>query len=378
MNQKSSKHQLSPSSWNRFEECPRKYWLSKQGLPRKSSMAASLGTAIHNSLEDICNLDLRDRGDIEAGWLEQAAMEVLEENWEEERDVFLSAPRHPNWKPEQFKKAKDGLFGAIRILMSRADIETKELSEITVGNWKQIQEIVISNEGTLTSNCGRLMGRLDLLISTKDQDNQTIWIVADLKTGKPPKEALSENVSRQLRFYRDLLKHSNPDHPPLKAEGWYSANETIHEAEGPSVLEDAFSVWEKTKPSEKPLEAKPNDSSCSFCDWKAWCPSWWAARRDGTITPGGMFRDEVVRLVRFDDESGAALFERAPPIGEDGDLSESTHRFGAILKDSALDSLSKLKATDSKKPLFLGSVRAQGKIIHLGHWSEVMEWSPIN
>ena len=23
-----SEHQLSPSSWNRFEECPRKYWLS--------------------------------------------------------------------------------------------------------------------------------------------------------------------------------------------------------------------------------------------------------------------------------------------------------------------------------------------------------------
>ena len=38
-------HMISPSSWNRFETCPRMYWLSRQGLPRKAGMAASLGTA---------------------------------------------------------------------------------------------------------------------------------------------------------------------------------------------------------------------------------------------------------------------------------------------------------------------------------------------
>ena len=62
-------HQLSPSSWNRYEECPRKYWLSKQGLPRKAGMAASVGTAIHNSVEDLCNLDLDGRDDAETGCL---------------------------------------------------------------------------------------------------------------------------------------------------------------------------------------------------------------------------------------------------------------------------------------------------------------------
>ena len=53
-----SSHQLSPSSWNRFEECPRKYWLSRQRLPRKASMPASMGNAILNSVEEICNLDV--------------------------------------------------------------------------------------------------------------------------------------------------------------------------------------------------------------------------------------------------------------------------------------------------------------------------------
>ena len=60
-------YQISPSSWNRFEECPRKYWLSRQGLPRKAGMAASLGTAIHNTVEDLCNLDISDRGEEEVG-----------------------------------------------------------------------------------------------------------------------------------------------------------------------------------------------------------------------------------------------------------------------------------------------------------------------
>ena len=80
-------HQLSPSSWNRFEECPRKYWLSRQGLPRKASMPASMGTAVHNSLEDLCNLDLGGRDEGQSGWLPSTAKAILDRNWEEEKAV---------------------------------------------------------------------------------------------------------------------------------------------------------------------------------------------------------------------------------------------------------------------------------------------------
>ena len=73
-----SSHQLSPSSWNRFEECPRKYWLSRQRLPRKASMPASMGNAIHNSVEEICNLDVSNRDDSETGWLSKSMKEILE------------------------------------------------------------------------------------------------------------------------------------------------------------------------------------------------------------------------------------------------------------------------------------------------------------
>ena len=101
----SQDYQISPSSWNSYEECPRKYWLSRQRLPKKASMAASLGTAIHNSVEDLCNLDISDRDAGEVGWLHSTARDVLEGNWKAERDEFMQTPRHPRWKRESFNKA---------------------------------------------------------------------------------------------------------------------------------------------------------------------------------------------------------------------------------------------------------------------------------
>jgi hypothetical protein len=104
---------------------------------------------------------------------------------------------------------------------------------------------------------------------------------------------------------------------------------------------------------------------------------WWIARFEGELNQGGMFRDEVVRLVRFDQESGAALFERTTPIGEAGDLQGSNHRFGALLKDQALEQIKKLGQDELEGDLFLGSVRVGGKIVHMGDWSEILPWSPI-
>ena len=62
-------HMISPSSWNRFETCPRMYWLSRQRLPRKAGMAASLGTAVHASVEDLLQEDYSNIGNSQDGWL---------------------------------------------------------------------------------------------------------------------------------------------------------------------------------------------------------------------------------------------------------------------------------------------------------------------
>ena len=45
------------------------YWLSRQGLPRKAGMAASVGTAVHASIEDLLLLDITAKPDAESGWL---------------------------------------------------------------------------------------------------------------------------------------------------------------------------------------------------------------------------------------------------------------------------------------------------------------------
>mgnify|MGYP001158401239 FL=1 len=372
-------HQLSPSSWSRYEDCPRKYWLYRQKLPRKASMPASLGTAVHNSVEDLCNLDINDREPEEMGWLPPTAKAILDRHWQIEKEIFLETPRHPRWKEEMITKAHDGLVGALNILFVKSGLEKISLSEVTIGMWAQVQSIVLANEGTLVSECGRLMGRLDLLVADIDENGKSKgWIVADLKTGRPPTVNLNEKVSRQLRFYRDLLVENNPDHPPLHAEGWYSANQSIHRAEGPSVLEDAFKAWEGMRHSDTPFEGTPNSTACGFCEWKAWCPTWWAARRDGILPPGNVFRDEVVNIIRFDSDSGATLFERAPPVGDEGEVGRSENKFGAIIRDQALSQMRQLVDSGYQGPVFLGSAKADGKVMHLGDWSEVLPWSPIN
>ena len=370
-------HQLSPSSWNRFEECPRKFWLSRQGLPKKSGMAASLGSAIHNSLEDICNLDLSSIRNFENGWLSESMKSILKKNWEIEREHFLSAPRHPRWKEDQFPKARAGFIGAIQILFSKTRVSSKDLSGITSEEWEEIQSIVIANEATLSSECGRLIGRLDLLLIDLFSENSDTWTVADLKTGNPPKSDLNEKVIRQLSLYRDLVVYDNPNVTSIHAEAWYSANKTIYSVDGPPVLNQAFEAWELTRPTTEPLPASPSQESCAFCEWKAWCPSWWAGRRDGMLLPGQLFRDEVVRLVRLDELSGAALFERAPPVDEDGELASSDHRFGAILKDGALDQIRQIISSGEQGPLFIGSGRVSGSVMHLGDWSEILPWEPL-
>ena len=79
-------HTLSPSAWNRFETCPRMYWLSRQRLPRKAGMAASLGTAVHASIEDLLQVDIAGRKSGETHWLPEMAEKFLKQRWEEEKE----------------------------------------------------------------------------------------------------------------------------------------------------------------------------------------------------------------------------------------------------------------------------------------------------
>ena len=262
-------HQLSPSAWNRYETCPRMYWLSRQRLPRKAGMAASLGTAVHASIEDVLNMDLAGRDDNEAGWLPREAEGFLKTRWEEEKAAFMATPRRPNWKEDKWKEALKQQRGGIVLLLDHLGARELPHDKITVALWKRLQQLTIAVEGELRTSDGRLMGRLDLLFADIAEDGSMKgWLVADLKTGNAPTKELKTEVNRQLRMYRDILLANNPSAPPVRTEGWYTKTASKWSAEGPSVLEDAYAAWEATQATPIPMEAKPGPDTCGgFCDW---------------------------------------------------------------------------------------------------------------
>ena len=110
------------------------YWLSRQGLPKKTGMAASLGTAVHASIEDLLQIDLSEREPAESNWMFEEADQLLRNRWEEEKRLFHETPRHPNWKEEKYKEAQKQQKGAINMLLDHVGVQglAHELSLIHI------------------------------------------------------------------------------------------------------------------------------------------------------------------------------------------------------------------------------------------------------
>ena len=265
-------HSLSPSAWNRYETCPRMYWLSRQRLPRKAGMAASLGTAVHASVEDLLLNDISHIGDAESGWMPDFAHQVLKARWEEEKAIFLATPRRPQWKEDKWKEAVRNQKGAVMMLLDHVGVRSLEQERVTGALWRRVQKLAIAVEGELKTSDGRLMGRLDLLMGDINDEGQLVgWLVADLKTGRTPELELKTEVNRQLRMYRDILLANNPNAPNVRTEGWYTQNASKWAAKGDNVLEQVYAAWQATIPTPMPMEPTIGESSCGgFCDWKAW------------------------------------------------------------------------------------------------------------
>jgi len=373
------KHTLSPSAWNRFETCPRMYWLSRQKLPRKAGMAASLGTAVHASIEDLLQVDISNRKSDETHWLPDMAEGFLKKRWDEEKEVFLATPRRPMWKEKEWDKAKKMQRGAIKMLLEFIGAPGVTPLKTTIALWKSLLSRVIAVEGELRTSDDRLMGRLDMLFAdVDDSGNLNGWIVADLKTGRAPETELKPEVQRQLLLYRDILLSNNSNAPPVKTEGWYTANATRYTALGESVLEDALAAWEATKPSETPLKATPGQSSCGgFCDWKAWCPHWWNWRLENGTLGTEDFSDAVILLQHFDQINGSGVAEICEPANIDGRVMPTGLQIPISFDGRGKEALLELLATGHQGPIFIGSAMTARGTWRVGHWCDVLAWSPI-
>lgn len=372
-------HQLSPSAWNRYETCPRMYWLSRQRLPRKAGMAASLGTAVHASIEDLLNMSLDGRVDDDAGWLPLAAEGFLKDRWEEEKAVFHATPRRPDWKESKWNEAKKQQKGGIILLLDHINARELPHERITVALWKHLQSLAIAVEGELVTSDARLMGRLDLLFAELDENGAMKgWLVADLKTGNAPTKVLKTEVNRQLRMYRDILLANNPDAPPVRTEGWYTKTVSKWAAEGESVLEAAYAAWEATQPTTMPMDAQPGPETCGgFCDWKAWCPHWWTWRQSSGTLHQSDFSDAVVLLHRFDKTTGAAVLELCEPLDESGRAIPTGQQITAQFDGRGKEALEDLTASGHQGAIFLGSVMTSRRNWRVGPWCDVLPWTPL-
>ena len=372
-------HQLSPSAWNRYETCPRMYWLSRQRLPRKAGMAASLGTAVHASIEDLLNMDLEGRAGEESGWLPLTAEGFLKTRWEEEKAVFLATPRRPDWKDNKWSEAQKQQNGGIVLLLDHIGARHVPHEQVTVALWRHLQSLTIAVEGELKTSDGRLMGRLDLLFADTDENGDPVgWLVADLKTGHAPTKELKPEVNRQLRMYRDILLANNPAAPPVRTEGWYTKTSSKWSAEGESVLADAYAAWEATKPTPMPMEASPGPDTCGgFCDWKAWCPHWWTWRQASGTLHQGDFADAVVLLHRYEASTGAAVLELCEPLDESGRAIPTGQQCAARFDGRGKEALEELQASGHQGPMFLGSVMTTRGTWRVGPWCDVLPWAPF-
>lgn len=372
-------HQLSPSAWNRYETCPRMYWLSRQRLPRKAGMAASLGTAVHASIEDLLNMDLTGREDAEAGWLPLQAERFLKIRWDEEKAVFMSTPRRPDWKDAKWNEAKKQQRGGIVLLLDHIGAKHLNHDQVTVALWRHLQSLTIAVEGELRTGDGRLMGRLDLLFADVDDAGEMQgWLVADLKTGNAPTKELKPEVNRQLRMYRDILLANNPSAPPVRTEGWYTKTASKWSAEGESVLEQAYAAWEATQPTTMPMKPTPGANSCGgFCDWKAWCPHWWTWRQESGTLHQGDFCDAVVLLHRYESSSGAAVLELCEPLDSTGRAIPTGHQLAAKFDGRGKEVLEELQTSGHQGAIFLGSVMTGRGTWRIGPWCDVLPWSPM-
>lgn len=373
-------HTLSPSAWNRFETCPRMYWLSRQKLPRKAGMAASLGTAVHASVEDLLQIDLSKRDDDQTRWLPDVAEIFLKKRWEEEKEIFHKTPRRPMWKEKEYDKAKRMQRGAIKLLLEFVNSPHITPLNVSVELWKKLQSRVIAVEGELRTSDNKLMGRLDMLFADVDESGEVhSWIVADLKTGRAPEVELKKEVQRQLLLYRDILQSNNPNSPPIITEGWYTENATRYPAQGPPVIDDALKAWDLTQLTTTPMKATPGPESCGgFCDWKAWCPHWWTWRLESGTLGSGDFSDSVILLHHYDDNLGTGVAEICEPADANGRAMPTGLQVPISFDGRGKEALEELISKSHQGPIFIGGAMTNRETWRVGHWCDVLPWSPIS
>ena len=136
-------------------------------------------------------------------------------------------------------------------------------------------------------------------------------------------------------------------------------------------------AWEATQPGEEPLEATPGQSSCGgFCDWKAWCPHWWNWRLENGTLGKEDFSDSVILLHHFDDTNGSGVAELCEPANAEGRAMPTGIQVPITFDGRGKEALQELLATGTKA-YFHRQRYDKSRNWRVGHWCDVLAWSPI-
>ena len=120
-----------------------------------------------------------------------------------------------------------------------------------------------------------------------------------------------------------------------------------------------------------------NDTCGGFCDWKAWCPHWWNWRLESGTLGKDDFSDSVILLHHFDDNTGSGVAEICEPADITGRVMPTGLQIPISFDGRGKEALQELLSTGHQGPIFVGSVMTNRSTWRVGHWCDVLPWSPI-
>lgn len=308
---------VSPSLYHTVRACwLRATFAASSGYPRKSSPYARLGTAFHDTLENLPGL-IRTSGKPDRSnpkVVRARAVEMLRQAVKREKERASKNPREANdlWPEHQEQRMEvQAALVAGRLAAQSRPLPTSEMS--SSGGRSGVRPNV-SLEETLASDDGLLKGRPDRV-----EKSPGGAVVVDYKTGSLDNPANLERYEQQCLFYAWLWHDRHGDWPsryrivnPLTGK---DHGDDIDSRAAKALAEEARRLalrLGEDQPS--PAEQASPGERCASCEFRPWCePFWLRAARPTFEVPayGDRKRVSVQGAVREARTRGTAGNQQA-------------------------------------------------------------------
>lgn len=245
---------LSPSRASDFKQCPLKYRLrAVDKLPEAPTKAAFRGTVVHAALESLYGLPAADRR-------HDAALDLVEPSWKRLTDESpaLASLIAPDDLEAFLAEAKS---------LVTAYYELEDPTRFSPAAVELFVEHELA-DGVLLRG---YIDRLDVAATGQVR-------VVDYKTGRSPSELFEAKALFQMKFYA-LVVFRTRGTVPTQLELLYLADgkRLVYRPDEAELLRferTLSAIWKAILKSGETGDFRPNPGKlCSWCDFKAHCPS---------------------------------------------------------------------------------------------------------